>query len=178
MLIQEVYRVVKRSERGGRLVFLEDYDMNLARYLIQGVDVWLNTPRRPNEASGTSGQKAALNGGLNFSVLDGWWREGYNGKNGWVIGKDMDYTDPILQDQEDSDSLYNVLEEGIIPLYYQVRGSDGLPVDWIARVKESIQTLSPQFSMQRMVKEYTNRLYLPALQKRNVYELPKARQAE
>ena len=178
MLIQEVYRVVKRAESGGRLVFLEDYDMNLARYLIQGVDVWLNTPRRPNEASGTSGQKAALNGGLNFSVLDGWWREGYNGKNGWVIGKDMDYTDPILQDQEDSESLYNVLEEEIIPLYYQVRGADGLPVDWIARVKESIQTLSPQFSMQRMVKEYTNRLYLPALQKRNVYELPKARQAE
>ena len=178
MLIQEVYRAVKRSESGGRLVFLEDYDMNLARYLIQGVDVWLNTPRRPNEASGTSGQKAALNGVLNFSVLDGWWREGYNGRNGWAIGKDIDYTDPVLQDQEDSESLYSILEEEIIPLYYRVRSSDGLPGDWIGRVKESMRTLSPQFSTRRMVKEYTTRLYLPALQKRNVYELPAAKQVE
>ena len=98
MLIQEVYRAVKRSENGGRLVFLEEYDMNLARYLVQGVDVWLNTPRRPNEASGTSGQKAALNGVLNFSVLDGWWREGYNGQNGWAIGKDIDYGNSDQQD--------------------------------------------------------------------------------
>jgi len=111
-------------------------------------------------------------------VLDGWWREGYNGKNGWAIGKDIDYTDPVLQDQEDSESLYSILEEEIIPLYYQTRSSDGLPGDWLVRVKESIRTLSPQFSMRRMVKEYTNRLYLPALQKRNVYELPEARQTE
>lgn len=163
MLIQEVYRLVKRAENGGRLVFLEDYDMNLARYLIQGVDVWLNTPRRPNEASGTSGMKAAMNGVLNCSVLDGWWREGYNGKNGWAIGKDQDYDDPNLQDEEDAASLYNILENEIIPLYYTERSSDGLPADWIGMMKESIRSLTPQFSVRRMVKEYVERLYVPAL---------------
>jgi starch phosphorylase len=164
MLIQEVYRAVKRSQSGGRLVFLEGYDMNLARYLTQGVDVWMNTPRRPNEASGTSGQKAAINGVLNFSVLDGWWREGYNGQNGWAIGQDVDYTDEELQDRTDAESLYNTLENEIIPLYYQERSSDGLPGEWIARMKESIRTLTPQFSMRRMVKEYLERMYLPTLQ--------------
>jgi len=159
MLIQEVYQAVKRSDSGGRLVFLEDYDMHLARYLVQGVDVWLNTPRRPNEASGTSGQKAAINGVLNFSILDGWWREGYNGQNGWAIGKDIDYTDTQLQDHEDAASLYDILEKEIIPLYYQLRSSDGLPGEWIARMKESIRTISPQFSMCRMVKEYAEKLY-------------------
>lgn len=165
MLIQEVYRTVKRAEAGGRLVFLEDYDMNLARYLIQGVDVWMNTPRRPNEASGTSGQKAALNGVLNFSVLDGWWREGYNGKNGWAIGGDNDYQDASQQDAADVESLYNVLENDIIPLYYLERSSDGLPGEWIARMKESIRTLAPQFSVRRMVKEYVEELYLPLMEK-------------
>jgi starch phosphorylase len=172
LLIQEVYRAVKRSESGGRLVFLEEYDMNLARYLVQGVDVWLNTPRRPNEASGTSGEKAALNGVLNFSILDGWWREGYNGQNGWSIGKDESYATPELQDEADAESLYDTLENEIIPLYYQVRSSDGLPGEWIARVKESIRTLAPQFSMRRMVKEYTERLYLPAMQSRKEKEVP------
>jgi starch phosphorylase len=164
LLIQEVYRAVKRSESGGRLVFLENYDMNLARLLTQGVDVWMNTPRRPNEASGTSGQKAALNGVLNFSVLDGWWREGYNGQNGWAIGKDVDYDNPDMQDEADAESLYDILENEIIPLYYQERSSDGLPGDWIARVKESIRTLAPQFSMRRMLKEYVERMYLPAME--------------
>ena len=164
LLIQEVYRSVKRAESGGRLVFLEGYDMNLARYLTQGVDVWLNTPRRPNEASGTSGQKAALNGVLNFSVLDGWWREGYNGKNGWAIGRDFDYDDQSLQDEVDAESLYDTLENEIIPLYYQVRSSDYLPGDWISRMKESIRTLVPQFCMRRMVKDYVERLYLPAME--------------
>ena len=172
LLIQEVYRAVKRSESGGRLVFLEDYDMNLARYLVQGVDVWLNTPRRPNEASGTSGEKAALNGVLNFSILDGWWREGYNGQNGWSIGKDETYATPELQDEADAESLYDTLENEIIPLYYQVRSSDGLPGEWIARVKESIRTLAPQFSMRRMVKEYTERLYIPAIQGKKETETP------
>lgn len=164
MLIQEVYRAVKRSESGGRLAFLEEYDMNLARHLVQGVDVWLNTPRRPNEASGTSGQKAALNGVLNFSVLDGWWREGYNGQNGWAIGKDMDYDNTDRQDAEDAQSLFDVLENEIVPLYYQLRSSDGLPGEWIARIKESIRTNGPQFSTRRMVREYLDRLYLPAMQ--------------
>ncbi len=165
MLIQEVYRVAKQAENGGRLVFLEDYDMNLARYLVQGVDVWLNTPRRPNEASGTSGQKAAMNGVLNFSILDGWWREGYNGRNGWAIGDETDYGDINAQDQMDAESLYDVLENEIIPLYYD-RDEDGFPRAWIACMKESIRTLAPQFSMSRMVKEYWQNLYRAAIDER------------
>ncbi|MCD6400953.1 MAG: alpha-glucan family phosphorylase, partial [Anaerolineales bacterium] len=171
LLIQEVYRAVKKAENGGRLVFLEDYDMNLARYLVQGVDVWLNTPRRPNEASGTSGMKAALNGVLNFSVLDGWWREGFNGRNGWAIGDDTDYDDPQRQDEMDSQSLYDTLENEIIPLYYNLRSSDNLPGEWISRMKESIRTLAPQFSMRRMVKEYTLDLYVPAMKHEKNREL-------
>lgn len=164
LLIQEVYRAVKKPESGGRLVFLEGYDMHLAHFLIQGVDLWLNTPRRPNEASGTSGEKAALNGVLNFSVLDGWWREGYNGKNGWAIGSDIDNISTEEQDREDAEDLYSTLENEIIPLYYSLRSQDNLPGDWIAMVKESIRTLAPQFSMRRMVKEYINELYLPAME--------------
>jgi starch phosphorylase len=165
-LIQELYRAVKQSEGGGRLVFLENYDMNLARYLVQGVDVWLNTPRRPNEASGTSGQKAALNGVLNFSILDGWWREGYNGRNGWAIGEDKDYEEDGEGDEADAESLYNTLENEIIPLYYHHRSNQNLPVEWLGMVKESIRTLAPQFSMRRMLKEYVSQLYLPAIEKR------------
>ncbi|MGE5221122.1 MAG: alpha-glucan family phosphorylase [Omnitrophica WOR_2 bacterium] len=161
LLIQNVYRSVKKAENGGRLVFLDDYDMNLARYLVQGVDIWLNTPRRPNEASGTSGQKAAMNGILNFSVLDGWWLEGYNGRNGWVIGEDKEYENFEQQDQADAESLYRTLENEIVPLYYNDRSADGLPGDWIAMMKESMRTLTPRFSMRRMVKEYTERLYYP-----------------
>jgi starch phosphorylase len=161
LLIQEVYRIVKKAENGGRLVFLEDYDMNLARYLVQGVDVWMNNPRRPNEASGTSGMKAALNGVLNFSVLDGWWREAYNGNNGWAIGEDADL-DAEIQDESDVASLYEVLENEIIPLYYTGRNSENIPVKWVAKVKESLRTVTPQFSTRRMVKEYVERLYLPA----------------
>lgn len=163
MLIQEVYRTVKKAENGGRLVFLDDYDMNLAKYLLQGVDVWLNTPRRPYEASGTSGMKAAMNGVLNFSILDGWWREGYNGNNGWAIGRDEDYDNPDLQDADDANNLYAILENQIIPLYYKRRSADGLPGEWITMMKESIRTLSPQFSMVRMVKEYVEQLYVHAL---------------
>jgi len=162
MLIQEVYRNVKKAENGGRLVFLEDYDMNLARYLVQGVDVWMNTPRRPNEASGTSGMKAAANGALNFSVLDGWWREAYNGHNGWAIGEDAN-PDTQGQDQADAESLYNVLENEIIPLYYEDRSSEDIPIKWLERVKESLRTITPQFSTRRMVKEYVERLYMPAV---------------
>ena len=159
-LIQEVYRMVKQAENGGRLVFLEDYDINLARYMVQGVDVWLNTPSRPNEASGTSGMKAAINGVLNFSVLDGWWREAYNGNNGWAIGEDSDLLAEV-QDQADAASLYHILENEIVPLYYGERGADNIPHEWVARMKESIRTVTPQFSMRRMVKEYTERLYFP-----------------
>jgi starch phosphorylase len=158
-LIQDVYRMVKLSESGGRLVFVEDYDMDLARYLVQGVDVWLNTPRRPNEACGTSGQKAALNGALNLSVLDGWWREGYNGENGWAIGGDVDTTD----DHADAEALYRLLENEIIPLYYLERSADGVPNEWLGRVRESIRTLAPRFSMRRMVREYVESMYEPAM---------------
>jgi starch phosphorylase len=162
MLIQEVYRVVKKAENGGRLVFLEDYDMNLARYLVQGVDVWMNTPRRPNEASGTSGMKAALNGALNFSVLDGWWREAYNGSNGWAIGEDADPGSEV-QDETDAENLYDTLENKIIPLYYSERGSEDIPHKWVAMIKESLRTVTPQFSTRRMLKEYVDRLYMPAM---------------
>jgi starch phosphorylase len=160
-LIQEVYRKVKRAENGGRIIFLEDYDMNLARYLVQGVDVWMNTPRRPNEASGTSGMKAALNGVLNFSVLDGWWREAFNGDNGWAIGPDADL-DSQVQDEADAESLYDTLENEIIPLYYNERDPNDVPVKWVQRMKETMRTITPQFSTRRMLKEYVERLYLPA----------------
>jgi starch phosphorylase len=161
-LIQQVYRQVKRAETGGRIVFLEDYDMNMARYLVQGVDVWMNTPRRPLEASGTSGMKAAINGALNFSVLDGWWREAYNGHNGWSIGEDRDLGSPSVQDEEDVDSLYETLEKSIIPTYYD-RDRNDMSHQWIAHIKESLKTNIPQFSTRRMVKEYVERLYVKAL---------------
>jgi starch phosphorylase len=163
MLIQEVYRIVKKAENGGRLVFLEDYDMNLARYLVQGVDIWMNNPRRPNEASGTSGMKAALNGALNFSVLDGWWREAYNGSNGWAIGEDADLGVEV-QDIADVESLYYTLENKIIPLYYTERSED-IPHKWVTMIKESLRTITPQFSTRRMLKEYLDRLYIPAMKK-------------
>ncbi|MBN2256981.1 MAG: alpha-glucan family phosphorylase [Anaerolineaceae bacterium] len=166
LLIQELYRAVKNARGGGRLVFLEDYDMNIARYLVQGVDIWLNTPRRPLEASGTSGQKAAMNGVLNFSVLDGWWREGYNGNNGWAIGVDTNVTDPHEQDTQDASDLYNTLENDIIPMYYENRSSENIPTQWIARMKESIRTLTPLFNTRRMLKEYIGDYYLPAMKKK------------
>jgi starch phosphorylase len=162
-VLQDVYRVAKRAEVGGRVVFLEDYDIELARYLVQGVDVWLNTPKLLQEASGTSGQKAALNGALNFSVLDGWWREGYNGQNGWAIGEDLgannDPPDPAGEIQQ----MYETLENEIVPLYYLHRSSDDVPIEWVARIKESLRTLSPHFCTRRMVKEYVDTMYLPAL---------------
>jgi len=161
-LIQEVYRHVKNSRNGGRLVFLDDYDMDMARHLVQGVDVWLNTPRRPREASGTSGMKAGMNGTLNFSVLDGWWAEGYNGRNGWAIGDKTDYDNQDLQDETDALSFYETLENEIVPLYYSKRSADGLPGPWIEQIKECIRTVSPAFSMCRMVKEYATELYEPA----------------
>jgi starch phosphorylase len=162
LLIQKVYRVAKDARSGGRIVFLEDYDLNIARLLVQGVDVWMNTPRRPNEASGTSGMKAAINGTLNFSVLDGWWREGFNGNNGWAIGNDEDYDDPNKQDEVDAASLYNTLENEIIPLYYQTRSMGDASPQWIAKIKENMRSLSWQFNTRRMVKEYLHKMYLPA----------------
>jgi len=163
-MIQRVYQAVKDARFGGRLAFLEDYDMNIARYMVQGVDVWLNTPRKPREASGTSGMKAALNGVLNFSILDGWWCEGYNGHNGWAISENTpDAADPAEQDNLDAASLYDILENEIVPLYYEQRSADNLPADWIARMKENIRTLAGQFSTRRMLKEYMTQMYEPAI---------------
>jgi glycogen phosphorylase len=167
LLIQKVYRVAKDPRSSGRIVFLEDYDLNIARLLVQGVDVWMNTPRRPNEASGTSGMKAAINGTLNFSVLDGWWREGFNGSNGWAIGNDEDYEDPNKQDEVDALSLYNTLENEIIPLYYQTRSMGDASPQWIAKIKENMRSLSWQFSTRRMVKEYLQKMYLPAFKEQD-----------
>ncbi len=158
--IQQVYRYSRSEEFKGKVVFLENYDIDMARYLVAGTDVWLNNPIRPHEASGTSGQKAALNGQPNCSILDGWWAEGFNGKNGWAIGEEREYHDAEIQAEADSLSLYQLLEEEIIPMYY-VRGDDGLPHLWIATMKEAIRTCAPQFSMRRMVKDYTTRFYVP-----------------
>lgn len=163
-LIQQVYQTVKKAETGGRIVFVEDYDMNLARYLVQGVDIWLNTPRRPYEASGTSGMKAAINGVPNFSALDGWWREAYNGKNGWAIGEEKEYESTEVQDAADAESLYQTLERQIIPKYYD-RDPKEMSQAWLALMKEAMKTVIPQFSTRRMVKEYVERFYLPALTK-------------
>lgn len=163
-MIQRVYQAVKDARFGGRLAFLEDYDMNIARYMVQGVDVWLNNPRKPREASGTSGMKAALNGVLNFSILDGWWCEGYNGHNGWAISENTpDAATPEEQDNLDAASLYDILENEIVPLYYDQRSADDLPADWIAHMKENIRTLAGQFSTRRMLKEYMTVMYEPAL---------------
>ncbi|MNK97609.1 hypothetical protein D3C87_1179530 [compost metagenome] len=136
--------------------------MNMARHLVAGVDVWLNNPRRPLEASGTSGQKAALNGILNFSVLDGWWVEGYNGINGWAIGEEREFKSYDEQDAADAASFYTTLEEEVVPLYYD-RDAEGVPHGWVKRMKNAMETLAPAFSMQRMVQDYSRDLYIPAV---------------
>ena len=160
-LIARVVQMARRNEFRRRVVFLEDYDMNVARHLVQGVDVWLNNPRRPLEASGTSGMKVPVNGGLNLSILDGWWVEGYDGDNGWAIGAGEEYTDLSYQDEVESRALYDLIEQDIVPLFYS-RGNDGLPRGWIRRMKRSIMTLVPAFSTNRMVEEYTERCYIPS----------------
>ncbi|MDZ7261506.1 MAG: alpha-glucan family phosphorylase [candidate division KSB1 bacterium] len=161
-LIREIIHIASQKEFRRRLVFLEDYDIETARYLVQGVDVWLNTPRRPLEASGTSGMKVAINGGINLSVLDGWWCEAYRGDNGWAIGNGELYDDLVYQDEVESQALYELLEKEIVPLFYH-RGADGLPRDWIAMMKTSMRTICPVFNTNRMVEEYTERFYLPCL---------------
>ncbi len=162
MLIQQIYTHAKHHELGGRVAFIEDYDMHMARYLVQGVDVWLNNPRRPREASGTSGMKAAINGVPNLSVLDGWWAEGYNGANGWAIGDAREYANQGEQDWADANSLYEQLEREIVPLFYD-RDRDNIPRGWVEVMRESIRSCTPRFGARRMLKEYTNRLYAPAI---------------
>jgi starch phosphorylase len=162
-LLQRVYTTA--SDRGfqGRIVFVEDYDMHMARYLVQGVDVWLNTPRRLQEACGTSGMKATLNGVLHLSVRYGWWYEGYNGSNGWAIGESPETSNPEEEDAADAEAFYRLLEEEIVPLYYN-RDRSGVPCGWIRLVKESIRSIAPIFSARRMLKEYTERIYRTAVQ--------------
>ncbi|NKQ37388.1 MAG: glycosyltransferase family 1 protein [Chloroflexi bacterium] len=161
-LIQEIYNLSKHNQLGGRIAFIEDYNMHMARYLTQGVDVWLNNPIRPREASGTSGMKAALNGVPNLSVLDGWWVEGYNGANGWVVGNEHDFENEAARDNFDANSIYQILEDEIVPLYYS-RDRDGVPRGWAEVMRESIRSNAPYFSAQRMVKEYTSEMYIKAM---------------
>ncbi|MCC7473885.1 MAG: alpha-glucan family phosphorylase [Pirellulales bacterium] len=160
-LIKTIENLRHDPRFAGRLVFIEDYDINVARHLVQGVDVWLNTPRRPKEASGTSGMKAVLNGGLNLSILDGWWAEAYNGKNGFAIGDGRQHVDDEITDTRDAANLIKALRDDVIPLYYD-RDADGLPRRWIDMMVESIATLAPRFSAHRMVTDYVNKCYLVA----------------
>jgi starch phosphorylase len=161
--IREVYHRSHEAGLAGHLIFLEDYDMNVARNMVAGVDMWLNNPRRPMEASGTSGQKAGLNGSPNLSVLDGWWDEGFNGKNGWAVGDvEAQYASEYEQNDADATSIYELLENQIVPLYYD-RDINGVPKKWMQWVKESIRTVAPQFSMTRMIKDYTRDLYVPSM---------------
>jgi starch phosphorylase len=160
-LIKRIANTRLQERFRNRVVYVEDYDINVCRHLIQGVDVWLNNPRRPLEASGTSGQKVVLNGGLNLSILDGWWAEAYNGSNGFAIGKGFHHSSDDVTDQRDGESLYQVLEERVIPTFYD-RDVDGLPRRWIRMMMNSIATLAWRFSSHRMVMDYTRSCYVPA----------------
>jgi starch phosphorylase len=157
--IQQIVNLTKRSDLHSRVVFLQNHDINIARYLVAGADIWLNTPRRPMEASGTSGMKTIIHGGLHVSTMDGWWREAYDGTNGWKIGEDKEYPDEHQQDEADAVSLRHVFEDEVIPLFYD-RGRDGIPHKWLKRVRRSIATLVPRFNTHRMVAEYARMYYV------------------
>lgn len=163
-LIRQIHELAAMPELSGHVYMLEDYDMRMGRFLVQGVDVWLNNPRPPQEASGTSGMKAAMNGVLNLSVLDGWWVEGFNGKNGWTFGYDHDINDTHRQDNEDAVGLYHVLQNEIVPMYYD-RDDNGVPTAWVQWMKESMASCGAEFSTHRMVKDYTEKAYLPVAQR-------------
>jgi glycogen phosphorylase len=160
-MLQDIMGLMRNPQFADRFIFIEDYDINVGRQFVQGVDVWLNNPRRPLEASGTSGQKVVLNGGLNLSILDGWWAEAYDGLNGFAIGTGRTHSNMSVHDARDSENLYRVLRDEVIPLYYQ-RDRDGLPRGWIKRMKRAIRTLGWRFNADRMVMDYTQRCYVPA----------------
>jgi starch phosphorylase len=160
-LIKKIANCRHDPRFAGRIAFVEDYDINVCRHLIQGVDVWLNNPRRPLEASGTSGEKAVLNGALNLSILDGWWAEAFDGTNGFSIGHGSQHVDDGVTDARDAEELHRVLVEEVIPLYYD-RDVDGLPRQWIKRMMNSISSLAWRFSADRMVADYVQSAYLPA----------------
>jgi len=157
--IQQIIHLSKYSDMQGHLVFIENYDVHVARQMVSGCDVWLNNPRRPLEASGTSGMKAGCHGCLNLSILDGWWREGYNGSNGFAIGTDAHASSVEEQDRQDSANLYQTLTEQVIPTFFD-RDAQGVPRKWIQMIRSAMATLVPQFSTRRMVKEYTEKYYL------------------
>src|SRR5437667_4341497 len=165
--LQRVYRRALDPMFAGRVAFVDDYDLHVAHFLAQGCDVWLNNPRKPMEASGTSGMKAAINGVPHLSIGDGWWAEGYNGSNGWLIDGGSPSDDPGAQDAADADALYKLLEEQIVPAFYD-RDASSVPHRWVAVVKEAMRTVAPRFSARRMVKEYTDRMYAPALERKTV----------
>ena len=160
-LITIIHNLSKDDRFAGKILFVEDYDMAVGRALTRGSDVWLNNPRRPLEASGTSGQKAAMNGGLNLSILDGWWPEGYDGENGWAVGTERGFDSEEQADAADADALYDLLEREVVPLYY-ARDESGVPRGWLARSKDAIHTITPRFNASRMVKDYVTTYYAPA----------------
>ena len=160
-VLQQIAELMRDPQFADKFVFVEDYDINVGRLFVQGVDVWLNNPRRPLEASGTSGQKVVLNGGLNLSVLDGWWAEAYDGMNGFAIGKGRTHSNMQVHDTRDGEDLYRVLREEVVPLFYQ-RDQDGLPRGWIKRMKRTIRTLGWRFNANRMVMDYSSKCYVPA----------------
>lgn len=160
-IIQMVFRFSRDPRFIGKVVFIENYDFNVCRHLVQGVDAWINVPRRPLEACGTSGQKVAVNGGLNISILDGWWAEAYDGANGFVIGNGSEHSNWDIQDHMDAQSLYKVLESEVVPMFYD-RDPDGIPRRWVARQKHSLRTLTWRYSSRRMLIDYAVGCYLPA----------------
>jgi starch phosphorylase len=160
-VIADIFRQSRSPKLRGRVYILEDYDMRIAQFLVRGVDVWLNNPRRPLEASGTSGMKAAMNGILNCSILDGWWDEGWDGTNGWAIGGRESSDDEAAQDWADAMDLYRLLEEEIVPAYYE-RDRKGLPGAWLDRMRRAIATSIWPFSSTRMLHDYSEQMYLPA----------------
>jgi len=162
--LQRVYKRALDPAFDGRIAFVDDYDLHVAHFLVQGCDVWLNNPRKPLEASGTSGMKAAINGVPHLSIGDGWWAEGYNGKNGWLIDGGLVSDDLDAVDLADSSALYALLEEQIVPAFYD-RDANGIPHRWIAVVKESIRTVAPRFCARRMVKDYVERMYAPGIER-------------
>ena len=167
-LIKFIHEISMKPQFKGKVFLLEDYSIGMSRYLISGVDVWLNNPRRPMEASGTSGQKASVNGVINFSILDGWWAEGYNANNGWKIGTNADYDNYEIQDNDDSESIYNTLEKKIIPSYYN-QNDKGFSNSWVNMMKESIITTGGKFSTARMLVDYVQKLYMPLCNLTNKY---------
>ena len=167
-LIKYIHELSMKPQFKGKVFLLENYNLELSRYLVSGVDVWLNTPRRPMEASGTSGEKASVNGVINFSVLDGWWLEGYNQKNGWAIGSNKDYDSYEMQDSEDSQSLYNILENKIIPIYYE-KDENGISKKWLDIMKNSIISTGGNYSTSRMLVDYCEKLYMPLVNLYNNY---------